>query len=274
MKIGCHVSIQGGVDKAPERAADLGCEVMQMFTRSPQGGPTPELTKEIQENFAKEMKKHGIKDAYVHTPYFINLASASGRIYHGSIKAIRDELERASLLKAKYVMTHIGSAKDLGAGEATKKAIIGLKEILKGYKGSTELLIENSAGSGAVIGDDFKEVGVMLKALKGSPKLSGVCLDTQHSFASGYDWKNNFAGAIKEIEKNIGKGKIKLMHANDSKTELGSHKDRHENIGHGEIGMDAFKDIVKFAKKNKIDMICETQFPGVVEDIELLKKLR
>ena len=155
MNIGCHVSIAGGISNAPERAADLDCEVMQIFTRSPQGGGSKELDKGIVKSFSDNCKKYKIKNTYVHTPYYINLASANNRIRYGSVNAILEELERASLIGAKYVMTHLGSAKDLGGKEGIKKTIEMLKKTLEKYSGSAKLLLENSAGAGEIIGDDY-----------------------------------------------------------------------------------------------------------------------
>jgi len=272
MNIGCHVSIAGGIQNAPERARDSGCEAMQIFTRSPQGGKAPELTNSICEQFKILNLKFKIKEIYIHTPYYINFASGNNRIRYGSISVVRDELERGNLIGAKFVMTHLGTAKDLGQKEAIAKTIEMLKKTLEGYSGSTKLLLENSAGTGEIIGDDLAELAEIIKKVNHS-KLAGICLDTQHSFASGYDWRD-FEKTINKIEKELGIKNIKLIHANDSKEELGSKKDRHEHIGKGKVGLDAFKNIVAFAKKNKIDMICETEWPIVKEDIQVLKNLR
>ncbi|MBU0964340.1 deoxyribonuclease IV, partial [Patescibacteria group bacterium] len=180
MYIGAHVSIAGGVFNAPENAHKIGCECFQMFTRSPQGGPSPVLDKKIVSSFKAGFKKNKQKAFYVHTPYYINLASSKNRIRYGSIKVIRDDLERASLLGAKALMTHLGSSKDLGSQEALKQVIKGIGKILEGYKGETQFLIENSAGAGGtIIGDDFKEIGQIIKAY---PQHNiGVCLDTCHA---------------------------------------------------------------------------------------------
>src|SRR5665647_3801247 len=135
MNIGCHVSIAGGIQNAPQRASELGCECFQMFTRSPQGGKAPTLTSEICEEFKILNLKFKIKEVFIHTPYYINFASANNRIRYGSVSVVRDELERGSLIGAKYVMTHLGSAKELGQAEAIKKVIEMLKKTLEGYKG-------------------------------------------------------------------------------------------------------------------------------------------
>jgi len=272
MFIGCHVSIAGGVFKAPERAAELGAEAMQIFTRSPQGGKAPELTPEVIVNFKIQNTKYQIQDTFIHTPYYINFASENNRIRYGSISVLRDELERASLLGAKYVMTHLGSAGQLSEKEANEKTIEALKKSLEGYTGSTELLIENAAGAGKIMGATFAQIAEIIKVVN-HPKLVGICLDTQHSFASGYDWRD-FQNTLQKIDTEIGLDKIKLIHANDSKTELASNKDRHEHIGQGLIGQEAFQNIVAFAQAKNITMILETEHEGVVEDIKLLKKFR
>jgi len=282
MNIGCHVSIakdlpagRQGIENAPELAHKLSCEAMQIFTRSPSGGEFSEISDETAKKFKENCQKFGIKKVYVHTPYFINLASKNNRIYYGSINSIRKELEKASQLGAKYVMTHLGSAKDLGEEESIKKTIDGLKKIFEDYSGSAKLLIENSAGAGQIIGSDFVQIDKIFSSTPDFDEyLTGVCLDTQHSFASGYDWKDSFAPTIKKIDKELGLKNIKLIHANDSLTELGSHKDRHAHIGQGKIGLDGFERFVAFAKENDIDMICETAYPGVIDDIKILKKIR
>ena len=272
MNIGCHVSIAGGVFEAPKRAADLGCECMQIFTRSPQGGKAPELTKEVIKNFKLKANSYKLKATYIHTPYYINFASANNRIRYGSVSVVRDELERGSLLGAKYVMTHLGTAKDLGKVEALKKTVEMLSKSLENYSGITKLLLENSAGAGAIIGDDLQELGEIIKNVNFSA-IAGICLDTQHSFASGYDW-NDFEKTLKRIDEELGLENIKLIHLNNSETELGSKKDRHAHLDSGKISLQAFEKIVAFAQKNNIDLILETDHARVEDDLKILKSFR
>jgi deoxyribonuclease-4 len=272
MNVGAHISIAGGIDKAPERAADLGAEVMQIFTRPPQGGKAPELTLDLINEFKLKAKIYKLKAFYIHTPYYINFASINNRIRYGSVSVVRKELERGTQLGAKYVLTHLGSAGELPEKEAIVKTIEMLKKSLGGYDGSTKLLIENSAGAGNLIGDDLAEIKEIIDGVK-SPAIAGICLDTQHSFASGYDWRD-FKKTIKRVDKEIGIENIKLIHANDSQPEFNSHHDRHEHIGEGKIGLEAFKNIAAFAQKNNIDMICETEHDKVRKDAQMLKKLR
>ena len=129
MKFGAHISIAGGIEKAPERAYKIGGECFQFFSRSPRGGKAKELTPEIISEFKNNCRKYNLKNYYIHTPYYINLASADNRVYYGSIAAIKEELKRADLLGAKAVVTHLGSAKELGEKEAGEKLVEGLKKV-------------------------------------------------------------------------------------------------------------------------------------------------
>lgn len=277
MNIGCHVSIAGGIVNAPKRAADLGCEIFQLFTRSPQGGAAPELTKELVAEFKSEMKKWNQKNCYIHTPYYINFASVKENVRKASVRVVREELERGSLIGAKYVMTHLGSAKDYkDEKEALNVVVQSVKEIMDGYKGKTIFLLEISAGSGDTIGSTFEDLGYIIDNANdqfGSCQI-GICLDSAHMFASGYDIKSKdgFEGVVEKIKNTVGLEKIKLIHANDSMVGLGEKKDRHEHIGEGEIGEEGFVNLM--AQFPKIDMILETEHGKVVEDIEKLKRIR
>ncbi len=273
MKIGLHVSIAGGIDKAPERASELGCECFQIFSRSPHGGDYNfKLSLDIVKNFKDECKKYGFKDFYIHAPYYINFGSANNRVFYGSVNAIKKELETANLIGAKYVITHLGSAKDLGEKEGFKKTLEGLNLVLDDYKGRAELLIEISAGAGAIIGDTFDEIGNIIKKAKN--KNIGVCFDTAHSFESGYDLRTTLGvkKVFTEFNEKIGLEKLKLIHCNDSKTDLGSRSDRHEDIGKGNIGIEGLQAVVDFAKKNNINIIAELD--NGKENLEVLKEMR
>lgn len=279
-KIGAHISAAGDISQAPLRAVTAGCECFQFFSRPPQGGPAKEITEKLADDFKSNSKKHNL-ESYIHTPYYINLASAKNNIYYGSIKVIREELERGSLLGAKYVMAHMGSSKELGEKVGLKKAIEGLDQIMKGYKGTTELLLEISAGAGAIIGDTFEELGAMIHSAKLKKYKIGICFDTAHAFASGYDLRNAKAvtATFKQFDKIIGKEKLKLIHANDSLVDLNAKKDRHAHIGEGKIGLEGFKAIVAYAKKQKINLVLETPHDGhedlaLLKDIKILKSLR
>lgn len=279
-KIGCHVSIAGGLWNAPKNAADFDCETFQIFSRSPHGGSVAEITPEIQTQFKDEMKKFGFKQFVIHAPYIINFGSATTRTFHGSIAIIRTELERGTMLGADFVMFHPGSLKDhvLDKAAGMKQVQDGLVEVLEGYDGTTKLLIEISAGAGEIIGDTFEEIAELMKPLKKLKGFGGICFDTQHAFGSGYDLRTQKAvtEVFAKFDKIIGLKYLRMMHVNDSKVELGAHKDRHEHIGEGEIGKAGFLAILEFLDKKSLDipLILETEHDKVEADIKLLKKLR
>lgn len=279
-RIGAHISAAGELSQAPLRAALAGCECFQFFSRPPQGGPAKPITNQLATDFKANCHQHDL-ESYIHTPYYINLASAKNNIYYGSIKVIREELERGSLLGVKYIMTHLGSSKELGEKAGLKQTIKGIGEILKGYKGTTELLLEISAGAGAIIGDTFEELASIINSAGLKKYKIGVCFDTAHAFASGYDLRDTktVTATFKQFDKIIGKDKLKLIHANDSLAEFNSKKDRHAHIGEGQIGLAGFKAIVAYTQKQKINLILETPHdghtdPALLKDIKILKSLR
>lgn len=274
MKFGAHVSIAGGIDKAPRRAHDLGCECFQIFSRSPRGGKPPELRDELVESFLDECNKYNITDCYIHTPYYINLCSEKKELRDSSITIIREELQRGSLLGVNYIMTHLGSSKDVSRQKALNLIIEGIQKIMSNADFTTKLLLENTAGQGATVGDSFEELAEILSGVKGLD--IDICVDTAHTFAAGYDIKSKkgFKKTLDIISNTVGIEKIKLFHGNDSKIGLGERKDRHEHIGKGEIGIEGFQNIINTSNFKEINMIVETPPDKVSEDIKILKKLR
>lgn len=276
MYFGAHVSIAGGLVNAPKNAHNLGCEVFQIFTRSPQGGYIAPLDKKITDEFKGLCKEYNLKEWVVHAPYFINFASANPRIKHGSITVVREELERASAIGAAYVMAHLGSYKDLGEEKGFEQLVSGLDEMLKDHKGSAQFLIEISAGAGAIIGDTFEEVGQIINDKRLKKYNIGVCYDTQHGFASGYDIRTPEAveETFKKFDEIIGIDKLKMSHCNDSKIELGGKKDRHEHIGDGLIGKKGFEALLTNKRLKNINFYLETEDDKVRDDLAILKKIR
>lgn len=275
MRIGAHVSAAGGAWNAPANAKSLGCEVFQIFSRPPRGGNAPELTKDVVAKFQSAMKEYGYKDFVIHTPYFINFASSTPRIRYGSIKVVREELERGTKLGASYVVTHLGSTKDVGKKVGIHKTWRAIQRIYAGYKGTTQLLLEISAGAGELVGGTFEELGEILKMAK--IKGVGVCWDTCHLFAAGYDIRTRASlnKVLAAFDKTVGLKNLKLVHANDSKFDLGKHADRHEHIGLGKIGTAGFKTFVTHPKLKNVDLILETPWDDKLpKDIATLKKLR
>jgi len=274
MHFGTHVSIAGGIDNAPGRAFKLGCECFQLFTRSPRGGKPSPLDEKVVHRFLSDCRKYGFSNYYVHTPYFLNLASMDEDVRDNSIRIIREDMERSSLLEVKYVMTHLGSSKGMGRKVAMDRVAASIIKILEGYEGQTNLLLENSAGQGDTIGSGFEELAFILNRVNNDDL--GICLDTAHMFGAGYDVRNSKALdlSLQQVEKTFGMERLKLIHGNDTNVGLGERKDRHELIGKGNIGVEGFKTIISDRRLNSMDVIVENPPDKVAADIELLKQLR
>ena len=282
MKIGCHVSCAGGVQCAPERAKALGCETFQLFTRSPQGGRAPAITNQVIADFKAQMEKNNLNQFVIHAPYFVNLGSVAKNIYYASISVLKEELHRSDLLGAEFMMVHLGTFKDIGQEKGLVQVLEGLDKILEGYTGKTKFLIENAAGAGSVIGANFDELAIFAEHLANTPGFGGFCFDTQHGFASGFDLRTvpMVKKVFTEFDTKIGLEYLQMVHANDSKIELGGKKDRHEHISIGHIGKEGFAAFIDsygpLEKKNEMDklLILETEHDAVTEDIQTLKELR
>jgi deoxyribonuclease-4 len=296
LAIGCHVSAAGGVWNAPQNARELECETFQIFTRSPQGGKAPELTPDVVDQFKEGMTKFGFDSFVVHCPYFVNFGSAEPRIYHGSSAVVKQELDRSSLLGASLMMTHLGTFTVTGQELAFKQTKEGLTKVLTEYEGTTKFLLEISAGSGGNIGDTFEELAELMEPLVKFKTFGGICFDTQHAFSAGYDLRTSEAveDTFKKFDKVIGLEWLKMSHINDSKIELGGHKDRHEHIGEGLIGEDGFKALLSYfndlstrggsllsskgetknGASGAMPLILETKHDKVESDIKILKSLR
>lgn len=279
-QVGLHVSAAGGVENAPGNAREFDAECFQFFSRSPRGGAAKVILPEQAKQFRAACEKHGY-ESYIHTPYYINFASQKKWIAESSTKIIREELERGSLLGVKYVVTHMGSARDMYEKVALKQTAQGIKAIYlpqhsRGQKKFTsELLLEICAGSGATIGDEFEELAYLLEKI-GRDDVH-ICLDTCHLFASGYDLRTEEAleETMKQFRKIIGLEHLKLVHVNDSKTDLGGHVDRHEHIGKGKIGAAGFKALLAHPDFQKINFILETDHDKLIyDDLAFLKRWR
>jgi len=289
MRFGLHISIAEGIENAPLRAISSKCECFQIFSRSPHGGLVQKIDAAVAQTFKDNLAKGEARDFYIHSPYYINFASGSSRIYYGSISAIRSELEVADLLGANAVVTHLGSAKDLGEEEAKQKLIAGLVKVFevpatnkdakpKYSKFKAKLLLEITAGSGNIMGDTFEEIAYFIKETEKiiGKNILGVCFDTAHAFASGYDLRTEAAvkKTFAKFDKIVGIDRIKLVHLNDSAAEFDSHVDRHANIGEGKIGIEGITAILRELQDRDTDFVLETPPPGSGRDLEILKEMR
>ena len=281
MRIGAHVSVAGGLPNGPLNAATEKCEVFQVFSRSPRGGKAPELTPQVLKEFRANMKAQKFSTFYIHAPYYVNFASKNNRIKYGSMSVIREELERGSLAGADWVVTHLGSSKEYTAPrEALDVAIQSFVKALNGYQGSCGLALETSAGAGQAIGSRFEDISYLLQGIiKGSGlpvSRLGICIDTAHVFASGYDLRDKKAVAamVKKFDATVGLKYLRFLHLNDSKVDVGKLVDRHEHIGKGYIGAKGLAALFNHPRLSKYDFILETPEEGRAKDVTVVKKLR
>ncbi|MFH1749482.1 MAG: deoxyribonuclease IV [bacterium] len=279
MKIGAHVTILGGLTNAVIKAKEIGAECIQIFPASPQMWRIPPRTKQEIDEFNFLRKESGVNPVFIHSIYLINLASSKNTVFWGSISSLVKSMELAKEINASGVIFHIGSGKEKQFKEVSNLVVKGIKEVLKKAPKKVYLIIENSAGAGNLIGDTLEEIGQVIK-LSGKDSRIKVCLDTQHIFASGYDLRNRKSvnKLFSEFKKHIGLNRLIAIHANDSKSNLGSNIDRHENIGRGKIGIVGFKAFLSHPAVKKLPIIIET--PGFekqgsdYKDIDILKKIR
>lgn len=270
------MSSAGGVFKAPLNAQKEGCEVFQFFTRSPQGGKAPVLTPEIISQFQANVKAAGLVRWYTHAPYFVNTGTSEARNRVYTLEVLREELERGTALGVTGMMFHPGSSGGRAdRSEALAEATKVMNKILDGYTGNCRFLIENAAGSGTVIGTGFAEVATFWKGLKHKAK-AGICLDVQHAFASGYDWRTTggLDALLAEVDAAVGLENLLVIHANDSMVDFNARRDRHQHIKDGKIGGAAFTRLINYPKLKHVDFICETPPDRRKEDVQFLKKVR
>ncbi|MDD5059499.1 MAG: deoxyribonuclease IV [Candidatus Omnitrophica bacterium] len=280
MILGVHVSGAGKIYNAFDIANSLGCNTMQIFSRSPMAWRRePNISSEDAEEFKARRKKFKINPVFIHVSYLINLASPDNRLYHGSIKAYIEDMKEAAALGADYIVTHMGSHKETSEDAGIKRFIEALNIILEKTKGSqVGILLENTSGSGSWLGYRFYHHQKILKGLKEKSRV-GLCIDTAHAFLSGYDLstREGLKKMADEIEEMVGIKLVKLIHLNDAADKLGSLHDRHQHIGKGYIGLEGMKRIINFPKFKNIPMILET--PKTLPDsdknnLALVRKLR
>ncbi|MGD0696409.1 MAG: deoxyribonuclease IV [Terriglobia bacterium] len=276
MRVGVHTSIAGAVENAAHHAKKIGCDTFQMFSANPRGWRTLEPSPESCERFRAARARYRLTPVVVHDNYLINLASADRFIRERSIAAFRRELVRALALGADFLVTHPGSAKGTTASAAIRTCVESLRRAAKGLRlDGLMVLIENTAGQGTAIGRTFEEVAEIMHGA-GRDLPIGACIDTAHCFAAGYPihTRKGLAQAVKNLDAIVGLKNVKVIHANDSKTAFGSQVDRHEHIGKGQIGAQAFGRIVRHPKLRAIPFICETPLDRPGDDKRNLRTMR
>ncbi len=260
-KIGAHVSVSGGLYKGIEKALAIGAECIQIFGASPQQWAVRMPSDEDITKFKQMRKESSVGPVYLHAAYLPNLASSDDGIYEKAIKNLAEHLEITERMGAEGLIFHVGSGKEAPKEEAIKKAIVGMKKVLKLVSGKTFLVMENAAGGGQKLGATAHEMGIMLGGVHS--KRIKVCIDTAHAFEAGIIegyTKEHVKEFVDEWDHEVGLENIVALHVNDSKTMFNSHHDRHENIGEGFIGLDGFKNLAQ--EKRLHDKTWILEVPG------------
>lgn len=255
------MSIAGGLDRAPLRGRQVGCDTIQLFTKSNRQWRAKRLSDREVEAFKANLEATGIGPAVAHDCYLVNLAAPRTPLWKKSVAAFRVELERAERLGIPYLVTHPGS--HAGAGEAegirrVAEALNVLRAALPRH-GGVQILLETTAGQGTSLGYRFEQLAAILEQVEQADRV-GICLDTCHVFAAGYDIRSaeGYRKTLAEFTACLGLTRLKAIHLNDSKADLGSRVDRHEHIGEGCLGLEAFRRILNDPRLRRVPMILET----------------
>ncbi|UCB52280.1 MAG: deoxyribonuclease IV [Candidatus Zixiibacteriota bacterium] len=275
--IGAHMSISGGVFNAFQHGEEVGCATIQIFTKNSNQWKAKELTSEDARKFRESQEKTGISPVVGHNAYLINLASPKKDVYDLSMEAMLVELNRAELLGLPYLVMHPGAHLESGEKVGVRKiarSIDKLHQETKGFR--VKICLETTAGQGSSIGYRFEQLAEIMDQVKESERL-GVCYDTCHTFAAGYDirMKTAYENTFRAFDKVIGVQRLKVIHLNDSLRDLDSRVDRHQHIGEGKIGLEGFRLLMNDKRWEKIPKILETpKEGGTGKDIENLNLLR
>lgn len=279
-KVGAHKSIAKGIDKAIDRGIESTCECLQIFTRPPRrwlaGKDT--LSEKNVKNFISKAENANFNDIAIHMPYLPNLASSDDDLFLKSVQVLREEIEKSSLLKSPYVVTHLGSPKGGSREFAIKRVAEAINQAFQHLNPPTMLLLENSTGKKRSWGKFIEDIGDVIDHVERNDSV-GMCFDTAHAFASGYDISSieGLHETIDEIESIIGLNKLRIIHINDSRGKLDSGVDHHEHIGKGFIGLTCFGELMQHPRFKFISMILETPKDDATSDkknLNLLRELR
>lgn len=274
-RIGVHTSIAGGLHLSLDKARELGCNTIQIFSHNPRGWAIKRKGTEEIWGFIEARRKYDISPVFIHTSYLINLASDNPSLAAKSVDMVLQELDIADSVGAEYIVLHTGSASGEDPVRARKRAIQCLEEIAGRGQWQTGLLLENTAGERGDITSKINEISEIMEKVP-ERLISGICLDTCHAFSAGYDIGSDDGVQLlsDEIKKYIGRDKIRLLHLNDAKGALGSGIDRHEHIGQGKIGIKGFRNFMKHNTFSNIPIILETPKKSPDDDLKNLEIVR
>ena len=273
MRIGCHLSSSKGYLNMGKTAVEIGANTFQFFTRNPRGGSAKPLDIEDMKTYCAYAEEHGIAHILAHAPYTLNACAADEGLRTFTRETMEDDLMRLEYVPGSCYNFHPGSHVKQGVEIGITYITEMLNAILKPEQ-STTVLLETMAGKGSEVGRTFEELRAILDGVKLSEKM-GVCLDTCHVYDAGYDIVNHLNDVLEEFDRIIGLDRLKAIHLNDSKNPMGSHKDRHEKIGEGSIGLEAGTAIINHPSLKHLPFYLETpnELPGYQKEIELLKSM-
>ena len=276
MKIGCHVSISGGISNAVDNAEERGCTAFQIFTRNPRGWRAKPIDDAEAATYRNKLARSDIQasSTCAHMPYLPNLSGPNEEPYRKSVDTLKSEVERCHILGIPYLVTHLGS--HLGSGEEA-----GIRRLVAAYTeaasvgGDVTILLENTAGQKNSVGYGFGQLADILNSLEPAGRF-GVCLDTCHAFVSGYDMRTTEAAdrTLGEFDDAIGYDRLRILHLNDAKGEVGCNLDRHYHIGLGGIGYEGLGRVVRTMDRLDIPVILETPIDDQRTDIENIQEAK
>ena len=274
MRLGIHIRIAQGLVKALDRAHELECEAVQLFSGNPNSWIRKPLELGAADSFSLKCAELDIHPIILHTPYLLNLASPDDIIWQKSKDALADAVVRASMLGASCVVTHIGSHKDSGYDSGVARICEAARFALDAAA-EPFIALELGAGAGSSIGSKFEEIADILDGLSGEPRV-GICIDTAHLYASGYDISTHdcVQTMFAELKRYVGFDRLKVIHLNDTLKDLASHRDRHHHIGKGNIGIEGFRAILNYPGVENLPGIIETPGETIECDLENLATLR
>jgi deoxyribonuclease-4 len=260
LRLGVQISIAGHIYEAVDRVDALGCNTMQIFSRDPRQWRKKRLAAKEIEEFKKRRRESNISPLFVHIPYLANLASPYSVLYKDSIKAYIEDIKETETLGAEYLVTHMGSHKKSGEERGLRRVTSALNTILERTKKSpVKILLENTSGSGSWLGYKFEHSRRIIDGIEQKNRID-VCFDTCHGYSAGYDLatQEGYRETIRQLDKIVGLSRLKLIHLNDTKDKLLSHRDRHEHIGKGKIGLEGFRCILNDRRFKDVAFILET----------------
>jgi deoxyribonuclease-4 len=287
MYLGIHVSSSGGIENAIKNGQKYGVNTIQMMPTTPMRWATKKIGEEEIEKIVNELEDSGIEKILIHGIYLTNLARKDKKLFHLGKMGLVVYLDFAERVEEKIkkrklkteilgICFHPGSQQELDYEESLNRISYGIQWVLDEVKGSQKLLVETTAGTGTNLGRSFEELKKIREGVKDKERV-GYVLDTQHTFAAGYDWVNDFDKVVKDIEDILDLDLVKSIHLNDSQPECGSNKDRHANLGKGNIGEETFRRILKYDKFKNMPFILETpamKSPKTIEEeVKVLREL-